>query len=452
LTVSASVATPASLPRSQLLRVLGIAFGIAIIIGNTIIVGILRTPGEVAAHLPSQGAFLAAWLVGGLYALLGAASLAELGAMIPRSGGQYVLVHRALGPYPGFIVGWSDWISTCGTIAAGGLVMGEYLGVLVPAVTRHAAMVGCTAAIVIAAFQWRGIRWGDRAQQVLSVAKALALFALVIAAFSLGSPPAPPAPRLALTGFAAFSAAMVALQGVIYTYDGWNGVLYFGEEVVDPGRNVPRSMIGGVLLVIGIYLLLNLAFLHVLPYSRLAGEPFVAGAAAATIFGSRGDQVIRAIMVVSVLGGINACLLMAPRVPLAMARDGLLPKRLTEVNPGGTPTIASLLSTSIAIGFMVTGTFNRVLALLAFFFVANYSLSLVSVFVLRRTEPDTPRPYRAWGHPWTTGLALAGYLAFLVGQVLGDTRNSLWSLGLLALSWPVFRWVRRRDKAVRSKE
>jgi APA family basic amino acid/polyamine antiporter len=126
-----------------------------------------------------------------------------------------------------------------------------------------------------------------------------------------------------------------------------------------------------------------------------------------------------------------------------MARDGLLPNRLTEVNPGGTPTIASLLSTSIALGFMVTGTFNRVLALLAFFFVANYSLSLVSVFVLRRTEPDTPRPYRAWGHPWTTGLALAGYLAFLVGQVVGDTRNSLWSLGLLALSWPVFRWVKR---------
>ena len=443
MTVSAGVATPASLPRSQLLRVLGIAFGIAIIIGNTIIVGILRTPGEVAANLPNRGTFLAAWLVGGIYALLGAASLAELGAMIPRSGGQYVLVHRALGPYPGFIVGWSDWISTCGTIAASGLVMGEYLGVLVPAVTGHAVVVGCTAAIAIAAFQWRGIRWGDRAQQVLSLAKALALCVLVIAAFSLSSPPAPSVPRPALTGYAAFGAAMVALQGVIYTYDGWNGVLYFGEEVVDPGRSVPRSMIGGVLLVIVIYLLLNLAFLHVLPYSRVAGEPFVAGAVAAAIFGNSGDLIIRAIMVVSVLGGINACLLMAPRVPLAMARDGLLPKRLAEVNPGGTPTIASLLSTSIAIGFMLSGTFNRVLALLAFFFVANYSLSLVSVFVLRRTEPDTPRPYRAWGHPWTTGLALAGYLAFLIGQVVGDTRNSLWSLGLLALSYPVFRMTRR---------
>jgi APA family basic amino acid/polyamine antiporter len=164
---------------------------------------------------------------------------------------------------------------------------------------------------------------------------------------------------------------------------------------------------------------------------------------AAAIFGAKGDVVIRTIMVVSVLGGINACLLMAPRVPLAMARDGLLPQRVTGVNAGGTPTIASLLSTGIALGFMVTGTFDRVLALLAFFFVANYSLSLVSVFVLRRTEPDTPRPYRAWGHPWTTGLALVGYLAFLIGQVIGDTHNALWSLGLLALSWPVFRMTRR---------
>jgi len=443
LTLSSSLATPATPPRSQLLRVLGIAFGIAIIIGNTIIVGILRTPGEVAAHLPSRELFLAAWLIGGLYALLGAASLAELGAMIPRSGGQYVLVHRALGPYPGFIVGWSDWISTCGVIAAGGLVMGEYLSVLVPAVTGRAVLVGSTAAIAIAAFQWRGIRWGDRAQQVLSLAKTVALLVLVIAAFSLGSAPAAPAARPVLTGFAAFSSAMVALQGVIYTYDGWNGVLYFGEEVVDPGRNVPRSMIGGVLLVIGIYLLLNIAFLHVLPYSRVAGEPFVAGAAAAAIFGTQGDLIIRTIMVVSVLGGINACLLMAPRVPLAMARDGLLPTRITAVNSGGTPTVASLLSTSIALGFMLTGTFDRVLALLAFFFVANYTMSLVSVFVLRRKEPDTLRPYRAFGYPWTTGLALAGSVAFLVGQVVGDTRNSLWSLGLLALSWPVFRMTRR---------
>jgi APA family basic amino acid/polyamine antiporter len=148
-------------------------------------------------------------------------------------------------------------------------------------------------------------------------------------------------------------------------------------------------------------------------------------------------------MIVSALGAVSACQLMAPRVILAMSDDGLLPASVKEVNQGGTPTVATAASTGVALAFIATGTFDRALALIAFFFVANYLLSFISVFVLRRREPDTPRPYRAWGYPWTTGIALAGSVAFLAGQCLGDTRNSLWSLGLLALSYPVYRLVAR---------
>ncbi|HXE58129.1 MAG TPA: APC family permease [Gemmatimonadales bacterium] len=428
--------------RGRLLRVLGLAFGLAIILGNTIGQGILRTPGEIAARLPDEGWFLAVWAAGAVYALFGAVSLAELGAMIPRSGGQYVFVRRALGEYAGFVVGWSDWISSCGSAAAVAIVIGEYAGALVPPL---AGAVPWTAAGVILAFtlvQWQGIVWGDRTQQVTSLLKALLLVALIVACFVLARPTAPAEPPPFPAGLGLVAAVVVALQGVIVTYDGWNGVIYFSEEVRDPGRDIPRSMVGGVLLVAAIYLLLNLAFLRVLPIGRMAGEPFVAGAAVEAIFGPRGATAIRVLVIVSLLSAANALLLIASRVPVALARDRLLPGGVAGVSESGAPRPALLASAALTAGFAVTGTFTTVLALLAFFFVFNYLLSFVSVFALRRREPATPRPYRAWGHPWTTGLAALGSLAFLAGSVLGDTRNSLGSLALLAASYPVYRVVR----------
>ena len=449
MAVSQGVAAPAKRPESRLLKVLGVAFGAAVIVGNSIGAGILRTPGEVAGRLPSKGLFLGVWILGGVYALLGALSLAELGAMVPRSGGQYVFVRRALGEYAGFVVGWNDWIATCGSAAAIAIVIGEYLAVLFPARALPAGTTAAGVVILLVALQMRGIRWGDRMQQITSLLKTLALAGLVAAIFWWGGshPTESALPTAEVVsaphGATLVTAMVLALQGVIYTYDGWNAMLYFSEEVRDPGRDIPRGMVTGVLLVIAIYLLLNLAFLHALPLSRMAGEPFVAGAAAAAVFGPRGDTIIRTIVIVSSLAAVNACIMMAPRVPLAMARDGLLPRRITGVNRGGTPAAATVATALTALGFLLSGSFERVLALLAFFFVAAYTLSFTSVFVLRRREPDTPRPYRAWGYPWTTGVVLAGSVAFLVGQVVNDTRNSLWSLALLAASYPAFLLMRR---------
>ena len=424
---------------------LGVGFGLAVIIGNTIGAGIFRAPGDIAELLPNPWLFLSVWVVGGVYALLGAISIAELGTMLPRSGGQYVFARYALGEYAGFIVGWSDWISTCGSTAAVSIVVGEFSGALFPFLAGRAPLVAATVAIIFAVLQWRGIVWGSSVQNATSLLKALAFMILIVAAFWLGGNGAlTVTENLAVpAGWALLAAFIYALQSVIYTYDGWTGVVYFSEEVHHPSRDIPRALFGGVASVTAIYLLVNLALLYVLPIQQIAGKDFAAGVAAETIFGRYGDTVFRTLTIVSMLSAINALHLMATRVIFAMSRDGLFDTRAATVNEGGTPTVSLLLSTIVAVLFILFGqTFGQVITLLAFFFVANYVLSFISVFVLRKREPDKERPYRAWGYPWTTGLALLGSVLFLLGAIASDTRNSIYALILLAVSYPVFRLIR----------
>jgi len=439
---------PTAKHRGHLLRVLGLGFGLAVIIGNTIGAGIFRSPGTIAAHLPNIWLFLGVWVIGGCYALLGAISIAELGAMIPRSGGQYVFARYALGEYAGFIVGWTDWLSTCGAAAAVALVIGSFTGALFPALGTSAGILttACAITILFGLLQWRGILLGSTAQNITSLLKTFAFMALIGAALILGgggsfSQPQPPNN---VAGMALLTAIILSLQAAIYTYDGWTGVIYFSEEVKNPGSDVPRSMIGGVLLVIAIYLLVNVALLYVLPISQLVGKEFAAGEVANVIFGRYGDTVFRWLTIVSMLSTINACHLMNTRVLFAMSRDGLFASRAANVNEGGTPAAALFLTIAVSLMIIVFGqTFEKVITVVAFFFVANYCLSFISLFVLRRREPEKYRPYRAWGYPWTTGVALIGSVLFLIGAVASETRNSIYALLLLAVSYPVFRLVRK---------
>jgi len=442
--LAAAEETGAAAGGGRLLRVLGVVFGVAVTVGGVIGMGILRTPGDVARQLPGEALFIGVWVLGGLYALVGTVSVAELGGAWPRSGGFYVFARRALGEYPAFVVGWSDWLSTCGTVAAVALVAGEYAAALVPALDDKAVAVAVVTGCSLV--QWRGVRWGSRTQELTSLVKTLAFVALICACFAYGGGPAAEARPAAEApaGMLLLAALTRAMQGVIYTYDGWYNAIYFGEEVRDPARNVPRAMIGSVVLVIVIYLLFNLALLRVLGTGGMAGESLAASAAAARIFGERGGVIIAWVALVSLLAAVNAFMLIAPRVVYAMSRDRLFWRGAAKVNRGGTPTTALALSTAAAVAMIVfSSAFEQLLAALAFFFVTNYASAFVSVFVLRRREPDAPRPYRVWGYPLTPAVALAASVAFLAGAVAADTANSLYALALLALSLPAYLLGRR---------
>jgi APA family basic amino acid/polyamine antiporter len=451
---SADVPAPAaSLNRGRLLQVLGVWFGVSAAIGNSIAAGIVRTPGDIAQVLPSAWLFMGVWVVGGLYALFGASSLAELGAAIPRSGGQYNFSRRAIGEYAGFIVGWSDWLSTCGTAAAVGIVIAEYSGDLIPALAGHVKAIAVGVILGFGVLQWRGIRWGSGAQILTAVMKTVAFLILLVACFTLGGharaaapPSAAPLQTLPAAGWGLVVAIILGLQAVVFTIDGWDGVIYFGEEVRNPGRDVPRAIFGSVFTIMGIYLLLNAAVLYVLPMNEIAGNNFALGTVATRVFGHYGDPIIRSIMVISMLSCLNANQLFCSRTLYAMSCDGLFFRPVTKVNAGGTPTIALLLSTIAGVLF-VLGSFERVIAMLSFFFVANYTLSYASLFLLRRKEPTMVRPYRAWGYPWTTGIALVASAIFLVGSIVTDQKNAPWALAMLVLSYPVFlvlKWLTPR--------
>jgi APA family basic amino acid/polyamine antiporter len=433
-------------------------FGMAAAIGNTIAAGIVYTPGDVAKQLPRAWMFLGVWILGGLYALVGASSMAELGAAIPRSGGQYNFSRRALGDYAGFIVGWSDWLSTCGTAAAVAIVISNYSGHLFSIFAGRVQSLSVAIIVGFGVLQWRGIRWGSGAQLSTAALKTGAFMILVAAAFLMGGP----AHKAAMQSSAALPlpsgwplgiAVMLGLQAVIYTVDGWDGIIYFGEEVRHPGRDIPRAIFGSVFSIMGIYLLLNLIALYIVPMNEIAGNTFVLGTVANRVFGSLGDPIIRSIMVISMLSCLNANQLFCTRTLYSMSCDGLFFRRATTVNAGGTPTLSLFLSTVVGILFLLVSfmggdAFQRITAMLSFFFVANYTLSYTSIFVLRKREPEMPRPYRAWGYPWLTGIALAASVVFLIGSIVTDQKNAPLALAMLVLSYPVYRLMKfaaRRD-------
>jgi APA family basic amino acid/polyamine antiporter len=432
-------------PPRQLFTILGIGFGLAVIIGNTIGAGIFRTPGVIAAGIHSFWPYISTWILGALYAFLGANALAELGTLVPRSGGQYVFVRKGLGDLAGFIVGWSDWISTCGTSAAIAIVIGEYMiGFVAGGGIRIQQGVAVAVVMIFTFIQWLGIRSGSATQNATSVVKALALlfFIAVCFAFSSHRPWSPTVKTPAPAG-GTLLAFIVALQAVVYTYDGWSAVIYFSEEMTNHEKNIPRAMFGGLLSVTIIYLLINIGCLGVVTLPAIAGNKFVAGVVVDRIFGAAGQNMLRALLVLIFLSAVSANMLMAPRVIYAMAKDGLFWHFACGVNRGGTPAAALMISSILTAALIVTNTFETVIAKLAFFFVANYTLSFLTLFVLRGRESAAPRSYRAWGHPFTTALGLAASLAFLGGATAGDLRNSIWALALLTASVPMYLLMKR---------
>jgi len=427
-------------PGKGLLRVLGLAFGLAVAIGAVVGGGILRTPGDVASLLPTPVLFFGAWLAGAAFAFLGATAYAEHGAMDPGAGGVYPWARRAFGDYPAFLVGYNDWLQQCASMAALGLLIGEYTGAVIPALAGRSLAVASAILVAFVLSQWRGIKTGEGIQLATTALKALALVLLVGGIFLL---PAAPAAAAARPDLPILAAVILAMQGVIFTFDGYYYPIYSGEEFTNPGREIPRAIFMGLGLITALYVLLNVAFVRLLSLPGMAGDPFVMATAAERLLGPAGDTVLRGLMIVSILGTINTQFLASSRIVFSLSRDRLFPVRATAVNAGGTPTTALLLSTGVAFFFLLSGTFNAVIATLSVFIVLNYLICFLALVRLRRTEPDRPRPYRAWGYPWTTAASVVMAVVFLVGVVWGDPSHALLGLGVLALSVPAF-WLLRR--------
>ena len=451
---SLSAASASAGRKPGLLRILGIGFGIAVIFGGTVGVGILRLPGAVAAQLGSYWLILLAWIVGGLYALLGSISVTELGAMLPQAGGFYVYARRAFGRFAGFAAGWGDWLNNCAVLAYASITAAEYLGQLWPRalLQRHQTAVALAILAMFTVLQWMGVRSGSGTQKFTSSLTAAALLVLVVASFlhtgnTVTAAPADTPTHLPAGFIASLGALVAALRAVIVTYDGWYEAIYFTEEDVNPAHNLPRIMIGGVTLIIGMYLLINLALLHVLTIPQLAASKLPAADAAQIIFGNASGRFIVALSLLTLLSLINSELLGATRIIFAISRDGLFASGVASVSAGGTPRFALLVTSAAAMLLVATATFDRIIAIAAIFFVGNYAASYAALLVLRRTAPGLPRPVRAWGYPWTTLLVLAGSLLFLAVAVKSDIRNSLVALCILAASVPVYILVVKRNAA-----
>ncbi len=434
----------------KLLRVLGIGFGIAVTVGGTIGVGILRTPGIVASQVPDAWLLMGLWVLGGVYALFGTLAVVELGTMFPEAGGWYVYSRRAFGNYGGFLIGWCDWIAQSAALAYLASAIGEFSVALFPGIPGGIKFIGVVTLLLFAFLHRLGIRSSGRMQEITSVIKAVALIVFVGACFALAPGKTPESAPIMPGGVSFIVAIILAMQSIIITYDGWYTAIYFTEEDQNPAKNLPRSAIGGVLLTIMIYLLINASLLYVLPMSQLTTSQLPAAAAAQNIFGGSGGKIITIISLLSLLSVINAVLLLAARILYGLGRDKLFLSGLASVTQVGTPLPAMFITTSAAILLVLTGSFERLIAIAAFFNVIVYCSGFLSLFILRKKYPDAQRPFRAWGYPWTPLVALIGSVAFLVGAIFSDPAHSVYALVMMSLSLPIFLFVQRRYRIERS--
>ena len=430
-------------PGGRLLRLLGVGFGVAVTVGGTVGVGILRTPGTVAAHLPDAWLIAVAWVLGGLYALAGTLCVVELGTALPSAGGWYVYARRAFGDAAGFSVGCCDWLAQSAALAYLGVSVGDFAATLWPELAPVAKAAGILTLALFAAIQWLGLRSSSWTQQATSLMKGLALLAFVTVCFLHAPAPVPvDATAVARPGLT-LVALIIALQSVVVTYDGWYTAIYFTEEDPDPGRNLPRSALGGVLCTFVLYLLVNLGLVHVLSVKGLAASSLPAAEVAQVIFGGKGGAIVTALCLVSLLSVVNAVLLLATRILFAVAREGFLTERATAVNAAGTPVPAMLLTTAAASLMVLSGSFEQLVGMASILNVGVYASGFAALFVLRRREPLRPRPFRVPGYPWTPLVALTASAGFLAGNIWSDARSSALAAGLLAASYPAYLWLAR---------
>jgi APA family basic amino acid/polyamine antiporter len=402
--------------------------------------GIFRTPGLVASSLGRPVLTFVAWALGGAVGLLGALVFAELSTRHPHAGGKYVYARESFGRRAGFVVGWIEALTYCSAVAAIGVVSGDYLSRLVGWPPRVASAVGVVLILVLTAVHLVGVRLGTLAQNLVTGAKILALLGVLVVAAVAGSGAGwsgslPGAP----TGPAIFGAMAVAFQSVIWSYYGYPDAAKIAEEIKDPDRSLPRVFLGGIAAVTALYLLLNAAFVHVLPFERIANSTLVAGDAAEAMFGARAGAVMSALALLVVLASLNGNLFVTPRIIFGLARDALAPRGLSRVNPGGTPWTALLLVAVVSVVLAATGTFERLLSLAITFILVTDGFMVVVLFRLRARQPAAP--FHVPLYPVVPLLFLGTYVLLLVGALIQQSAITLAALAALALVSVVSWWV-----------
>jgi len=443
-------------PRDRLERRLSLLDATMLVVASVIGAGIFLTPGRVAELLPHPGWIMAAWLAGGLLSLAGALANAELAAMFPRAGGDYVYLREGVHPLAGFLVGWFSFIGIyAGTIAALAAAfavgLASLLGLGESSILPLA--IGVTAALSL--INYLGVRWGALANNLTSLVKLTALLAFAVLGPLLGEGDLSRLYELPLEAvgegrggaWPSFAAFGLAMSPVLFSYLGWNASVYVASEIRDPGRNLPRSLFLGLALCGGIYLLVNGVYLYALPMEALRGVPDAGQAAARALFGGLGGQILGAFVILSVLGSLNAMVLVGPRIAYAMALDGLFFRGADRVSeafhtPGRAIIVQGVLASVL---LLVLRSFPSALDFVTFAILLATMADMVALYRLRVLQPDRPRPYRTWGYPLLPAVYFVANAAVALALLVGRPYECGISLTLLVLGLPFYWFFVRRE-------
>ncbi|HET7218299.1 MAG TPA: amino acid permease [Vicinamibacterales bacterium] len=465
------MATSAVQPQA-LRRRLGPFDAAAIIVSNVIGGGILFTPPQVAAAVPNPYWFLATWLAGGMLAFAGAMAYAELAALRPHAGGEYVYLRAAFGRLAAFLTGWTSFVAGfSGAMAASAVVLAFYVGRFIPAASDSTPLFvlplpfvpltiskqALVALAAIAAMAWihlRGVGPGRAVMNILAGLKVSALVIFIALGFTMGDGSS--AHLVEAAGPVAGGAWLLALIPVMFTYSGWNAAAYVAEEIHNPGRNLPRALALGTLAVVAIYFLLNLLFLYVLPVNQLAQvKGSVLDVIAERLLGVRAGDIMGIVSIISIAASISAMTFAGPRVYYAMARDGLFFRAAAQVHPRYQTPATSIVAQAVWAGLLVlSGGADALTTYTGFAVVLFASFAVMSLFVLRQREPDAARPFRAWGYPVAPAIFTLATLAIVLNALWADLivpiqAGTPWGpaaagLIIIALGVPLYYFFSRR--------
>jgi basic amino acid/polyamine antiporter, APA family len=428
----------------RLPRHVGLWSAVAVLIGITIGSGIFRVPATVAGRLQYPGPVFLAWVLGGLIALFGALTLAELAGALPRSGGVFAYILEAFGPLPAFLFGWSELaVIRAAALGAISTIFAEYLGYFIPLGAMQVRWVAAAAIIVVGLVNYVGVSRAAMLMNLVTVLKYGALAALVLLAFAAGEGSTSHFSPVWGPGFD-LSLIATALIAIMWTYDGWADLSFVGGEVKNPGRTLPMALILGTLGILLIYLLLNIAYVYLVPLPDMARSPLIAATAAERIplLGRAAGAVVSAVVMVSCFGALHGSMLSGPRIFFAMADRGLFFRSIARVSPRfHSPSAAIWLATGLGVIYVLFNDFQQLADKFILGIWPFYALAVGAVFVLRRTRPDLPRPYRTWGYPVVPLLFLLASVGMVINALWTDRVNTGITFGVILAGVPAyFAW------------